>query len=185
MFQRNYLLDHIRQDGRNALLFCALFAAAGLYPWFGMAQTPENASLRFSGVSAVLISLVGLAIAAGPALNPKSHHTVQDLQRYGSIDQVLKELQEDFAQATQYSRLALGPVWLSARGVGITVVRRDEIAGVQLGETKLPNGMDSNWRLIVTTRDGRVLDFNCRNREIADIVLRSLSREGSPNQASG
>ena len=172
--QRNYLLDHIRQDGRNALIFCVLFAGAGLYPWFGMAQTPENGSLRFAGASAVAISVLGLAIACGPVLNPKSHHTIQELLRYGPIDQVLRELQQDFTQATEYSRLALGPVWLTARGVGITVVRRDEIAGVQIGETKLPDGAGSNWRLIVTTRDGRVLDFNCRNREIADILRPQL-----------
>lgn len=176
MSPRNYLLDHIRQDARNALLFCLCFAAAGLYPWLAMPRTPKNASLRFAGVAAVVISLLGLAIASEPARKPKAHHTVQELKRYGPLDQVLEGLQADFTQATQFSRLALGPQWLTARGVGVTVVRRDEISAVQAVETKQHSGAAavSNWRLVVTTRDGRVVDFNCRNREIAESLLERL-----------
>ena len=181
MFQRNYLLDYLRQDGRNAMLFCVLFAAAGLYPWFAMEQSRDNAALRFAGATAVVMSLLGLSIASPMLLNPQAHHSVQDLQRYGPIGQVLQELQADFALSTRYGRLALGPRWLTARGVGITVVRRDEIAHAELGETKgnvngVPAG--SNWRLIVTTRDGRILEFNCRNREIADTLLPLIRPDG-------
>lgn len=181
MFQRNYLLAYIRQDGRNALIFCLLFAAAGLYPWFGMEQSRDNAALRFAGASAVVMSLIGLCIASPMLLNPKAHHTVQDLLRYGPLDEVLEDLQTDFAQSTQYGRLALGPRWLTARGVGISVVRRADIASAELGETKLNvNGAPagSNWRLVITTQDGRIVDFACRNREIADTVL-ALIRPGA------
>ncbi|MBN9415656.1 hypothetical protein ABS71_19465 [bacterium SCN 62-11] len=180
MFQRNYLLDYLRQDGRNALIFCLLFAAAGLYPWLGMEQSRDNAALRFAGATAAVMSLLGLGIASPMLLNPKAHHTVQDLKRYGPVDQVLQELQADFTRATRYSRLALGPLWLTARGVGITVVRREEITAAELAETRLHmNGASagSNWRLVVTTRDGRVLDFPCRNRQIADTVLALIQPE--------
>lgn len=177
VFQRNYLLDHIRQDGRSTLFFCICFAAAGLYPWLGMTHTPENGSLRFAGATALAISLLGVAIASQPALHPKSHHTVQELKRYGEVDEVLEKLQADSRQAKYYGRLTLGPEWLTARGVGITVVRRDEIAEVQLAETRVTSGgapVGSNWRLVVTTRDGRVREFPCRNRDIADALLVEL-----------
>jgi hypothetical protein len=178
MFRRNYLLDHIRQDGRNTLIFCLCFAAAGLLPWLAMERTSENAALRFAGATAVVMAVLGTSIAAGPALNPKAHHTIQDLQRYGPIDQVLDELQADFHKATNYSRLSLGPEWLTARGVGVTVLRREEITRVELGETQVRSngvGVGSNWRLDVTTRDGRTVEFPCRNQEIALQVLAQLS----------
>ena len=177
MFRRNYLLDHIRQDGRNTLIFCFCFAAAGLLPWVALAQTPENAALRFAGATAVVMAVLGLSIAAGPALNPKAQRTSQELQRYGPVDLVLEQLQADFREATVYNRLSLGPEWLTARGVGVTVLRREEIIAVDLGETQVhSNGVavGSNWCLNVKTREGRTVEFPCRNREIALQVLAQL-----------
>lgn len=173
--ERNYLLEHIRKDGLATVVFCLLFGGLGLWAQWGLAG-PENASIRFAGLTAVGVSLLGLASFSGPAFRPQSHFSVAELARYGPIAEVLAELQQDGLSASRYGRLRLGPSWLTSCGVGITVVRRDEIAGVELGETEVLSGgirVRSNWRLVVTTRDQRVLDFSCRDQETARL-LKSL-----------
>ncbi|MBS2036326.1 hypothetical protein JST97_15155 [bacterium] len=173
----NYLLKHIRRDGMATVLFCLMFGCVGMLAQWAL-PGPDNASLRFAGLAATGMSALGLAVAAGPVLHPRRHSTIRELERYGPLEQVLAELQQDGLQATRHGRLRLGSRWLTGCGVGVTVVRRDEIAGLQLAETEIrSNGvkLGSNWRLVVTTRDGRELDFNCRNRETALLLQAQLS----------
>jgi hypothetical protein len=173
---RNYLLDHIRRDGLATVVFCLLFGGLGLVSQWALAGD-GNAALRFAGLSAAGISLLGLAIAGPAAFNPSAHHSLKALTGYGPLAEVLAELQDDGVTAARYGRLRLGRNWLTACGVGFTVVRRDEIAGVDLAATEVCSGgvrVGSNWRLVVTTRDGRVVDFNCPNQETARLLKSQL-----------
>lgn len=172
----NYLLNHIRRDGLASVAFLLLFGGLGGYAQWALAG-PDNASLRFAGLSAVAISALGLAISSGPCLQPRNHHSILELKRYGQLDEVLADLHQDGESASRYGRLRLGRRWLTACGVGITVVRRDEIASLELAQTEVRSSglrVGTNWRLVVTTQDGRRLDFNCPNRETALIVQAQL-----------
>lgn len=172
----NYLLNHIRRDGLASVAFCLLFGGLGIYAQWTFSG-PDNASLRFAGLTAAAISALGLAIVSGPCLRPRAHHTILELKRYGPVDEVLAELHKDGQSAIRYGRLRLGPAWLTACGVGVTVVRRDEIAGLELAQTEVHSSgvkVASNWRLVVTTKDGRCLDFNCPSRETAALLQAQL-----------
>lgn len=179
MANKNYLLQHLRDDGGHVVIFGIVFVLLGLCPWFIVPHRRVHDSLRFAGAVSIPIGLLAIGIGRGAASDPLSHHSVQDLARYGPVPEVLETLQRESESGTRFGRLCLSANWLTACGVGITVVRLDDLAGVELGETKIllsgiiPAG--SNWRLIVYTLDGRCLEFNCRNHFIATALLPLLA----------
>lgn len=179
MTSKNYLLQHLRQDGGQVVVFGISFLLLGLIPWLVMVpHQPSYDSLRFAAAVAMPIGLLAIGIGRGASCDPLSHHTVQDLARYGPVSEVLETLQRESETGTRFGRLCLSSNWLTACGVGITVVRLDDLAGVELGETRIlvsgviPAG--SNWRLIVYTLDGRCLEFNCRNHFVATTLVALL-----------
>lgn len=168
----NYLIAHVRRDCLQVFLFGLAALLVGCLPFLYSDYVPLKAAGGFSIVFGLLAVNWGRH-----ALRPMEEPSVVRLARYGRIPEVLESIQRERDGALQVGKVCLSSTWLTACGIGIQVVRVDEIAAVALQETvNRVNGMPagSTWQLILTLRDGTTVTVHTPHRVGATLLQTSL-----------
>lgn len=165
---RHFLLDYLARDARNTLLASVVALGAGaaliLLP---QGAEPSAVGLRAAGGVSVAAALFGFYLGRH-VLRPEREPSLQALSRYGPVADVLREIQEqsDQGPVTEFGRIRLLRDWITGCGVGVTVVRLDELVGVEARQTR-----ERNWELVLSTSDGRVEVLHCPHEFAAQALL--------------
>lgn len=172
--RNNYLLTYVQRDGIHVILFSVAMVCAGILP-FAFSQ---DIALHATGGVAFLCAAIGFSLGIS-SLKPLEERSVRALKRYGPVPDVLEELQREHLRpdTIRIGRATLGQTWLTYRGIGIAVFRRDEIRSVRLQETEQRhNGLrvQSTWQVLVTRSDGETQAVHAPGRPQAEQLISLL-----------
>lgn len=156
----NFLLQSVQRDSRNTLLLGLVLLGLGLWGWANTQEVP----LRCSAVASIISGTFALYLGRH-TLRPENEPSLRGLRRFGPVDEVLAEIQQELQaqpSPTWFGKTLLLPNWLVCCGVGVTVVRLDDLAAMHYQQNSI-----QNWELLLYTFDGRCELIPCRNHTLA------------------
>ena len=142
-----FVQAHIARGNRTLLVLGLVLAIVGV----GLSLLFKNwFAILFIGVPGVIVLGVWLL----RILNPSAHPIYKNLARYGDVQQVVQQVNQEFAGVQANDTPQFGAHWLAQGNTyGLDLLPWQEIAWLHI-YTRIRNGVRSNY-VRVWSRDGK------------------------------